>query len=367
MGKIVRCFAKIFEEGIKYSIHVSIIVLAIAVIFSDFVWSERIQSSIVKADSSKVANIDAKKIDALMAHLSELVPPLSAGQETQNVQFLTEGESFLNKPSLPNTIISTLPRENITTYAVSEGETYWTIAYKFEITTDTLKWANEDIEDWEDLKIGQELVILPVNGLLYRVDEGDALADISSFYGVSKDKILQQNKLASASDVVSGQNLILPGARKYRTYTTQSDSVNQGVESYAGRILAGTGNFAWPVGSSTHYITQYFGWITSWYKHTGIDLDRRNSTEIYASDRGTVVAAKYGWGGGYGNHIIVDHGNGFQTLYAHLTSIGVSVGDDVEQGQQIGVMGTTGYSTGIHLHFEIRQEGTALNPLAYLP
>lgn len=364
MGKTLRCFSNILEGGIKYSIHVSIIVLAFAVIFSDLVFSEKINKSIAWADSSSVRNVDVKKVDIMISYLSQLVPPISIGGGTQNVQFLIEGSSFLDKPSLPNTIISGLPREKVTTYTVSEGETYWTIAYKFEITADTLKWANEDIEDWENLKPGQELVILPTNGLLYIVEEEDTLAGISSFYGLSKSKIIEQNKLASA-EVIPGQQLVLPGARKYRTYT-YAPVTNAEDDTYIGRILTGTGIFAWPIDSTYHYITQYFGWVTKWYKHTGLDLDRRNGTNVYASDRGTVVAAKLGWGGGYGNHIIVDHGNGYQTLYAHLSSVNINVGDDVEQGQIIAVMGSTGYSSGIHLHFEIRQEGTALNPLAYL-
>jgi len=366
MGKIGQYFTKILEGGVKYSIHVSIIILAVAVIFSDFIWNDELNTNVARADGSKVEEMDAKKIDVLFSFLSQLVPPLNTNRETQNVKFLTEGENFLSKPSLPNTIISGLPRENITTYTVSEGDTYWTIAYKFEINVDTLKWANEDIEDWKDLKPGEKLVILPVNGLLYTVEEGDDLASISSFYGVSQEKILKQNNLVSAQNIIPGQKLILPGAKKYRTYVYHPLSVISQEESYVGRVLTGTGSFSWPVSSYSHYITQYFGWITRWYKHTGIDLDRRNGTDIFAADRGTVVAAKYGWGGGYGNHIIIDHGNGFQTLYAHLSRILVNVGDDVEQGQRIAIMGTTGYSSGVHLHFEIRQDGKAVNPLAYL-
>jgi len=114
-------------------------------------------------------------------------------------------------------------------------------------------------------------------------------------------------------------------------------------------------------------ITQYFGstYYNPW--HTGIDIDWRSGLAIWAADGGTVSQVIWGWGGGYGNHIIIDHGNGFQTLYAHLSDIWVSPGQFVGQGQQIGVMGSTGWSTGTHLHFEIRVNGVPVDPLGYLP
>src|SRR3989339_1447170 len=303
MGKKPRILGKIWEGGRRYSIHISILVLVVAVIFSDFVWSDKMNINVAKADTDITNNVDAKKVDAVLAYVSQLVPPISTGTSTQSAKFLTESGGFLSKPSLPNTIISTLQRDKITNYTVSEGETYWTIAYKFEISIDTLRWAN-NISDLNDIKPGQQLIILPVNGLFYTAIEGDTLDSITSFYGIAKDKIMQQNALASA-DIVSGQQLILPGAKKYRDKTTNYYyAYTPGGEPYSGHITVGTGTFNWPIVSAKHFISQYFVWVTKWYKHTGLDMDWRNELDIYASDRGTVVSASYGWGGGYGNHII---------------------------------------------------------------
>ena len=116
----------------------------------------------------------------------------------------------------------------------------------------------------------------------------------------------------------------------------------------------------WPVNGT---LTSGFG--PRWGRmHEGIDIAGGSGTPIAAAAAGTVIVA--GWNGGYGNLVVVDHGGGISTAYAHMSSIAVSVGQSVGQGTVVGGMGTTGHSTGVHLHFEVRVNGAAVNPLAYL-
>ena len=120
----------------------------------------------------------------------------------------------------------------------------------------------------------------------------------------------------------------------------------------------GSGNFSWP---SAGYVSQAY-----WGGHPAIDVAGWIGSPVTAADGGYVVLAGGGWNGGYGNHVIIDHGNGFSTLYAHLTSIFVEPGMTVSKGQEMGTMGNTGNSTGPHLHFEVRYGGVPYNPASYL-
>ncbi len=139
------------------------------------------------------------------------------------------------------------------------------------------------------------------------------------------------------------------------------ESVTESVYDYGGSLppgaLTGTGKFRWP---TEGYITQ-----KSWHCHHAVDIANSEGTPVYAADSGYVVVA--GWReSGYGNTVIINHGNGFQTLYAHLSAISVSAGQSVVKGQRVGLMGNTGYSTGPHLHFEIREGSKLCNPLEFV-
>lgn len=362
MGKTIFFGKKIWRILRKSNINVSIVVLALMVISADFILrSNPISAGLVEGNSFE--KVDTKKTDLVLSYLTQLVPPLEI--DSSGAGFLSEGTAFLTKPTITNTIISTLPRDSITTYTISEGETYWTVSFKYEIDIDTLLWAN-GITDVNNVEIGKTLIILPVNGLLYTTADGDTLQGISDLFKISADKIRDQNKLTT-STFTSGIQLTIPGARKYVPKPATAVPNYAGDSSYyTGSVASGSGNFGWPINSGARFYSQYFGWVTKYYKHTGVDLDWRNGTDIVASDSGTVVAASYGWGGGYGNHIIIDHGNGYQTLYGHLSVIDIKQGQNVSKGQHIGVMGSTGISTGTHLHFEVRQGGVAINPLLFV-
>ena len=250
-----------------------------------------------------------------------------------------------------------LLRREIIIYTVQTGDTLYGIAEKFDISADTIMWASGRLEDHPDLlKIGQVLTILPTDGIYYTVVAGDTLESIAQQYKAEVSAIIEceYNDLESPYNLVLGQKLIVPGGKKpYRPRV---------VHAYSGPIpggaAIGTGSFAWP---TSGVITQKF-----WANHKAIDIGAPTGTAIVAADSGYVV--KVGWSEyGYGKYVIIDHSNGFQTLYSHLHTILVEVGQSVGKGERIGSMGSTGRSTGPHLHFEIRYYGVQRNPLGYLP
>ncbi|MCX6741080.1 MAG: M23 family metallopeptidase, partial [Candidatus Parcubacteria bacterium] len=176
--------------------------------------------------------------------------------------------------------------------------------------------------------------------------------------------IITQNDLLDETAINIGDELFIPGGRKLATpvaptpmRSTPPSYVNYG--NIPSALPSGT-RLQWP--TTAYRITQYFGW-----RHTGIDIADKSRPPVYAAEDGVVIKAQVGgYNGGYGNNIIIDHGNGLNTLYGHLTSLNVHVGDSVSRGQVIGIMGTTGRSTGIHLHFEVRVGGKRVNPLGYV-
>jgi len=249
-----------------------------------------------------------------------------------------------------------LQREGIITYAVQTGDTLYGIAEKFGISADTIMWASAGLEFHPDLlRIGQVLTILPVDGVYHTVVQGDTLASIAQQYKVDVSVIIEceYNNLQNPQDLRLGQQLIVPGGKKpYQAHV---------VHVYSGPIpggaAKGTGSFGWPTS----------GTVTQGFKpmHQAIDIGAPTGTPVVAADSGYVVTA--GWSEyGYGKYLVIDHGNGFQTLYAHLHTVLVQVGQSVGKGERIGSVGDTGRSTGSHLHFEIRYNGVQRNPFGYL-
>jgi murein DD-endopeptidase MepM/ murein hydrolase activator NlpD len=254
-------------------------------------------------------------------------------------------------------------RQDMTYYTVKPGDTVLAIAQKHGLQPETLMWSNSAIEqnpDW--LSVGDELRILPIDGVLHVVTPDETLSDLADEYEVDMQAIVDYagNGLASLNAALPvGKEIVVPGGIRPFVGPVASSEIAgaYSVQRPAG-APAGSGNFSWP---SAGYVSQGY-----WGGHPAIDIAGWSGSPVAAADGGYVVLAGGGWNGGYGNNIIIDHGNGYTTLYAHLTSVFVNPGETVSKGQQIGTMGDTGNSTGPHLHFEVRYSGVPYDPAGYL-
>jgi len=246
-------------------------------------------------------------------------------------------------------------------YVVQNGDTLASIADKFSISEDTIRWANGVTGDY--LKVGQKLKILPITGVLYKVTEGDTLATISEKFSASEQDVFDINWLDSKNLKV-GQQLLVPNGRmpqpkpKPKPIVTPVSPQPPVPTPQPGDAPIATGNFVRP--ATCGIITNYF---SAW--HAGVDIAQSGGCPIIAIDSGVVTMAR--WYGAGGLQVIIDHQNGYISLYAHHASIYVREGQKVIRGQQIGYMGTTGRSTGVHLHFGLQKNGVWVNPLAYIP
>jgi len=269
----------------------------------------------------------------------------------------TNDVESVSRAAVPLTEIPERLRRSIITYTVQPGDTVQGIAIVYGIQPETIMWSNPAVEDTPDfLQIGQDLVILPVNGVYHTVAKNDTLDSIAKKYKAKIENIINvsfNNLPGPDFKIEPGMKLIVAGGEKPfvpKVVTTYTGSVPQGAR--------GTGRFQWP---TTGAITQGY-----WWGHRAIDIGTATGTAVQAADGGFVSFA--GWSTiGYGNLIVIDHANGYVTYYAHLSRFNVVVGQGVRRGQLIGGVGSTGNSSGPHLHFEIRYNGTLLNPGAYLP
>ncbi len=255
-------------------------------------------------------------------------------------------------------------RKEIIYYTVQNGDTVSTIARRFGITVNTILWAN-NLSAFSLIRAGDRLTILPYSGVLYTVKKGDTLARIAQTYDVELEKILSCNTLGNSLTI--GQKIVVPGAKKITTNVASNRPASSGQSGISvikdlikNPTVNTSGNkMAWPTAGTR--ITQYFSW-----RHNGIDIANKIGTPIYAADSGTVIISQGGYNGGYGNTIVIDHGGGKRTRYGHASKLFVKVGDEVEKGEHIAAMGSTGRSTGSHLHFEVLINGTRYNPLNYI-
>ena len=279
------------------------------------------------------------------------------GVEPEMAAEVTTAEVFgLSRAAVPITIIPERPREDVVEYTVVAGDTLYGIAKKFKLNAESIMFSNGLEKNPDLLRLGQKLVILPQDGILHTVGAKETLDKIAKDYKVTAEAILNYplNKFdAKNPTIAAGQKIIVPGAKKE---IPQIATVYRGSAPKGAKI--GTGRLIWPTSGS----------LTQAYKpyHRALDLAHGVGTPIKVADNGYVVVA--GWSNvGYGNYIVVDHGNGLQTLYAHLSRIFVKPGNVVTRGAVIGNMGNTGNSTGPHLHFEVIKRGVKVNPRSFLP
>jgi len=272
----------------------------------------------------------------------------------------------------PDTILPAGVRDTVVTYEVASGDSLFGIAEEYEVEPETILWANDDIlnDDPHLISIGDKLKIPPVDGILYEWKEGDSLDKIAGEYHANVDDILlySGNDLDIANPVIEpGTTIMIPGG--YRE--TQSNwvvPVSAGTNAGVTAQIVGPGSCT-PVGGyvgtySFVWPTPYYGEVSGndyWSGHQAIDALCYEGDSIFASDSGVVIYAG-AISGGYGNLVAIDHQDGYITLYAHLSGFAVGCGQSVVQGQAIGYCGSTGNSTGPHLHFEVRLNGGFVNP-----
>jgi LysM repeat protein len=356
----------------RASAHLAILILAAAaILFSGL----NLPTGESPADASQEGSSQA---DAKVAAPEAVIPNAAAKAVTfdQNAETLTNGsivalgsvpangnnlhtggDATIVRLAQPHTEIPNRPRLSVITYTVQPGDTVQGIARSFELQPTTLLWSNPKLEELPDmLRIGQAVIILPVDGVYHTVAEGDTLDSIAEKYKVEASDISElsfNNLLPPLFSIQEGMKLIVPGGTK--------PYVPRRVTSYSGPIPSGargTGAFTWPVLGK---LTQGY-----WWGHRAIDIGAPTGSAALATDGGYVSFV--GWTDiGYGYLIILDHANGYSSYYAHLSQMYVMIGQRVERGQVIGAVGSTGNSSGPHLHLEIRYNGVEQNPLVYLP
>ncbi|MFN2274995.1 MAG: peptidoglycan DD-metalloendopeptidase family protein [Anaerolineales bacterium] len=348
--------------------------LALLVVIGLGVWVARLGWNTLPADVPEAAAAAeepaAMKVYDPEPTVKAELPPYSVGGGM---------EASLARVSDLHTVFPERPRMDIVKYQVQAGDTLFGIAEKFGLKPESILWGNEDVlqDDPHRLAPGQELKIPPVDGTLYIWHAGDGLNGVARFFGVDPLDILiwpgndlDPNMDPANPTIEAGKVLMIPGG--HRELVTWSAPRIPRSNPAVAKILGpgacgtvvdgavGTGTFIYP--TPLHYLSGYeYSSI-----HPAIDLAGDTGHAIFASDTGVVVYA--GWNDwGYGYVIVLDHGNGWQSLYAHLSAINVGCGQSVYQGDVIGAMGCTGNCTGPHLHFELMNDQYGkVNPLNYL-
>lgn len=312
---------------------------------------------------------------------SQATSPVSVSQ----VPVLQSGLGGVAREARLHTNIPDRPRSEIIQYTVAKGDTVIGIAEKFNLKPQTIMFGNYYTirDDPHNLSIGQVLNILPIDGYYYEWQLGDGLNGVAKGLNVSPEDIINYplNDLDAATigdysnpNIKPGTWLIVPGGtRPYSSWTapagvTRDDPATARVmgagacEAVSGGAI-GLGYFVWP--ADKHFLSGFD--YSPETNHRGIDIAGNTGEPVYAVDAGVIVYA--GWNDwGYGNMIMIDHGNGWQSLYAHLNSLDVGCGQSVDMNWVIGTIGNTGKSSGSHLHFELMHtQYSKVNPWSYLP
>lgn len=242
-------------------------------------------------------------------------------------------------------------RNGLKRYKVQKGDTLSSIAAQFTISLETLRYANQNIQ--RSLHVGEELLVLPVSGALYEALPGDSVESLALKFGVSEDMLRKYNPDLESIIAAGSGLLVLPGVKPQKTF------------------LSFTSRTAGLPDLKNYFALPAQGW--NWgelHEVNAVDIANKCGTDVYAAQEGLVIPdevlgdGREGWNNGYGIFVLVEHPNGTKTRYAHLDKALVRVGDYVEQGNKVGIMGNTGNThgpTGCHLHFEVYG---AKNPFA---
>ncbi|MFA5744608.1 MAG: M23 family metallopeptidase [Candidatus Paceibacterota bacterium] len=276
---------------------------------------------------------------------------------TASVELATSGGSALVSHSGPSgtsaSIANIPPPDQISVYVVRPGDTLSDIADMFNVSVNTIIWAN-NLSSVRDIHQGDTLIILPVSGTERIIVKGDTLKSLAKKYNADANEIAQYNGLDPLEPLTIGSTIIIPGGEIGTPAPSASPSKPSRTTSTSSNGSLQTGYYRNPVPGGV--ISQGI------HGKNAVDIAAARGTPIHAAAGGTVIISRNngGWNGGYGNYVVITHSNGSQTLYAHMTNAIVSTGQSVSSGQIIGYVGSTGQSTGSHLHFEVR---SASNPL----
>jgi murein DD-endopeptidase MepM/ murein hydrolase activator NlpD len=271
---------------------------------------------------------------------------------------------------------ATTTNTEISTYTVRSGDTLSEIANIFGVSVNTIVWVN-DLDRNAPLQTGETLVILPVSGIQYMVKKGDTVQSVATHYGVDPDEIYQYNDITASSTLNPGDTIIIPDAALEGTSPSSSGSGSASTVKTSGAKGGIPPKSEWGApGTEPAHDTNgpsYPGYYDLPLAHgvetqglhgyNAVDLAAPKGTPILAAADGTVIISikNGGWNGGYGNYVVINHPNGTQTLYAHMSKVIATVGETVTQGETIGLVGATGEATGPHVHFEVHG---ARNPFA---
>ncbi len=379
------------------ALHVLVFCLTILSITSNLINSKNADNLTFKASQTIVSHLAKNEFSTitddttLIEEVGNLRQILAAGQERYNnlaatitnrpwVSDINEEEDSLtyengflinnqplnpgNESGVASSNNENANRQEIVYYTVNNGDTISSIANKFKISINTILWSN-NLTAFSLIRPGDKLTILPVSGTVYTVKSGDTVGKIARTFGVEENSIFKYNNIASANGLIIGKTIIIPGGKKLSTAvaTTRTTTKTSGAAAVIEKLVKPStgkdagGSMVWP--TVGHRITQYYSW-----RHTGLDIANKIGTPLYAADAGTVEYS--GWSNGYGNNVLINHGGGKKTRYAHASKLFVKVGEKVSRGEQIAAMGSTGWSTGSHIHFEVIINGAKYNPLNYI-
>ena len=362
----------IADSVLRIGTHMLFIALALLVVWVMRVYYLSAQEPEPPQQAAQAATLPTSTPTYVLPDL----PPLSSDKAVY--------EAGIPRLAQVHTTIPTRPRTEVITYIVQLGDNVFGIAEKFGLKPETILWGNYFTlaDNPHALVEGQELNILPLDGTYHRWSAGEGLNGVAQGYSVTPEDIInwEGNNLDletlgdwSNPDIEPGTLLVVPGgSRQFVTWSApRITRMNPGVAKFigpgaCGTILdgaVGTGAFIWP--SKNHFLSGYD--YSPSTNHFAIDIDGDLGEPMWAADSGVVVYA--GWNNfGYGNMVVIDHGNGWQTAYAHIEVVGVICGQSVFQGTPIGTIGSTGKSSGPHIHFEMLHDNYGkVNPWDFLP
>jgi murein DD-endopeptidase MepM/ murein hydrolase activator NlpD len=292
-------------------------------------------------------------------YLASTYPVFSAQQSVSSeINSPSAQQSIVVGEDVFKTDVSQKPRDKVINYIVQKGDTISTIAKKFGISEDTVKWENDLSND--NITIGDSLKILPVTGVAYKVVRGDNVYTIAKKFDTNAQQIVDFpfNDFANPEtfSLVEGQILIVPDGIK----PSEQPFIKRQVYIAQGPIAVSSAGMTWPLRGG---ISQF----ASWY-HMAVDITDPVGTPIVAAQSGTVTSVSVGsWDYGYGTNVWIKNGNGIGTHYSHMSGVNVAPGQQVEAGKTVvGWVGMTGRTTGPHLHLELSVNGALVNPLNYI-